>query len=197
MLKWSTFFCFCFLLELLITLQNPTLTVKMYGFLMVILTRKCNARLPGRVATRLGCSAQFLSGLLCCHCCLRFSKLLRALHSSKWLAPHLSLEAGHLELQQANLFTCGVGREIESLRQSSYTAMIRKHGREKSPKDHTHPLDCVAEAVLYQDSVSTSMAVGMDDRIMVIYMNLTSGTGHGERFAKVVLGDQGRSLGAG
>ena len=25
--------------------------------------------------------------------------------------------------------------------QSSHTAMIQKHGREKSPKDHTHPLD--------------------------------------------------------
>ena len=84
-----------------------------------------------------------------------------------------------------------------SLTQSSYTAMIEKPGREKSPKDHTHPLDWVTEAVLYQDSVSTSMAVMMEDRCMVIYMNLTSRTGHGERFVMVVLGDQGRRVGAG
>ena len=68
---------------------------------------------------------------------------------------------------------------------------------DKSPKDYTHPLDCVTEAVLYQDSVSTSMAVLLEDRIMVIYMNLTSRTGCGERFVMVVLGDQGRSMGAG
>ena len=84
-----------------------------------------------------------------------------------------------------------------SLRQSSYTAMTQKHGREKSPKDHIHPLLCAKEAVLYQDSVSTSMAVMLEDRIKVIYMNLTSRTGRGERFVMVVLGDQGRSMGAG
>ena len=172
----------------------------MYGLeCIVIPTRKCLLMLDFRVEWQQDwvAPAQFSSALLCCHCCLCFSKLLRALHSSKWLALHLPLEAGHLELQQANLFTCGVGREIESLRQSSYTAMIQKHGREKSPKDHTHPLDCIAGAVQYQDSVSTSMAVGMKDRIMVISMNLASRTEHGERFVKVVLGDQGRRVGAG
>ena len=80
-----------------------------------------------------------------------------------------------------------------SLRKPSYTVVIQKHGREKSPKDHTHPL----EVVLYQDSISTSMAVMLDYHVMVIYMNLTSRTGRGERFVTVVLGDQGRSLGAG
>ena len=74
--------------------------------------------------------------------------------------------------------------------------MTQKHGLEKSPKDHTHPLHCATEAALYQDSVSTSMAVGLEDRIMVIYMNLTSRAGRGERFVAVVLVDQGRSRGA-
>ena len=83
-----------------------------------------------------------------------------------------------------------------SLRKPSYTVVIQKHGREKSPKDYTHPLDCIMEVVLYQDSISTSMAVMLDYRVMVIYMNLTSRTGRGERFVTVVLGDQGRSLGA-
>ena len=98
---------------------------------------------------------------------------------------------------EGNLFICGAGLEIESLRQSLYTAMIQKFGREKSPKDHTHPLDFITEAVLYQDSVSTSMAVMMEDRGKMIYMSLTSGIGRGERFVTVVLVDQGRSLGAG
>ena len=84
----------------------------------------------------------------------------------------------------------------ESLKKSSYTAIIQKHGREKSPKDHTHPLDCMTEAVLYQDSVSTSMAVGMEHLRMVLYMNLTSRAGRGERFVMVVLVDQGRRMGA-
>ena len=76
------------------------------------------------------------------------------------------------------------------LRQSSYTAMVQKHGLETSPKDHTHPLDCLTEAVLYQDSVSTSTAVMVEDRCMVIYMILTSRTGRGERFVMAVLGDR-------
>ena len=79
--------------------------------------------------------------------------------------------------------------------------MIQNHGREKSLKDHTHPLDCAMEAVLlavlYQDSVSTSMGVVTEDRCVVNYMNLTSRTGHGERFAGVMLEDQGRRRGAG
>ena len=53
------------------------------------------------------------------------------------------------------------------------------------------------EAVPNQDSVSTSMVVVMEDRTMVICMNLTSRTGPGERFVMVVLGDQRRREGAG
>ena len=101
-----------------------------------------------------------------------------------------------------NLFTCGVTKEIESLRQSSYTTLIHIHGREKSPKDHTHQLDFVTEAVLYQNSVSTSVAVLMEDqvlmrdRIVVIYVNLTSRIVPGE-FCDGGAGGPGRIVHAG
>ena len=65
-------------------------------------------------------------------------------HIAIWHLPvlHHQLEASHLSLLRANLFTCGEVKEIHNLRQSSYIATIQKRGRENSLlKDNTHPLD--------------------------------------------------------
>ena len=83
-----------------------------------------------------------------------------------------------------------------SLRQSSYSTVILKPGRNSAPEDRTHLLDCVAAAVVYQVNTSISMEVMMEIHGTELYMSSTPTHGPGQSFLIVVLGDQGRRVGA-
>jgi len=68
-------------------------------------------------------------------------------------------------------------------------------GGDSSPKESTHPLNCVTVAVVYLVNASIFMEVGMED-YMEFYMNSTSTGGPGENFLMAVMEDLGRRAGA-
>ena len=83
-----------------------------------------------------------------------------------------------------------------SLTQFSCFTVILKLGRCSTPTDRTHLLNCMIAAVVYQVNTFTSMEVGVEGRCVEFYMSSTSTRGPGESFLMVVLGDQGRNVGA-
>ena len=90
-----------------------------------------------------------------------------------------------------------MAEEILSLRQFSYSAVILKPGRDSTPEDRTHPLDCMTAAVVYQVNTSIFMEVGMENRGIEFCMSSIPTHKPGESFLMVeLLGDQGRRVGA-